>query len=329
MISAQLGDVFEKKCDLLVLPCDSAGGVSSFVMGALDRRRLPSRVGLIPFGGVHFRNVHYENAMVIGYASTVDYETVTSDITAIRRICDQLQKFCADNKILTVNLPLLGAGSGGIAAADSYLAMKRALQGDPDTLYRVYCFSEESYSEVRAVAQVGLQQSIARPRVFISYTGVDPLNAKLAKDLALGLRANGINARLDAYHLRPGFDLPQWMTNEVIQADRVILLCDAHYMKKADVRMGGVGWETMIIQGDMLSQGDNKQKYVAISLEDVVENALPIYVRSKFCLSWGRSGISDEKLRELTLLLFDCDDEPCLGPVPDYILQRRRTLVLS
>ncbi len=117
--------------------------------------------------------------------------------------------------------------------------------------------------------------------------------------------------------------MPQWMTNEVIMADKVVLICDRHYMEKADFRKGGVGWETMIIQGDMLSQGDNKQKYIAIIREESPDKALPIYMKSKFAFSWGKTtAIDDEQLKELILCIFDCDTEPELGDIPAYVLHK-------
>jgi hypothetical protein len=46
-------------------------------------------------------------------------------------------------------------------------------------------------------------------------------------------------------------DLQQWMSNELSMADKVLVVCDEVYKRKADGRLGGVGWETMIIQGDI------------------------------------------------------------------------------
>ena len=161
--------------------------------------------------------------------------------------------------------------------------------------------------------------------MFISYTGTNKENAAWVKSLATALRENGVDARLDAFHLKPGFDLPQWMTNEVIMAEKVLLICDKHYMEKADFRKGGVGWETMIIQGDMLAQGDNKQKYVAIIREDAADEALPIYIKSKYAFNWGKQqDIDPDLLKELVLCIFDCDIEPELGTVPTYVKERIR-----
>lgn len=65
-------------------------------------------------------------------------------------------------------------------------------------------------------------------------------------------------------------DLPQWMTNELALADKVIVVCDETYTLKADGRLGGVGWETMIIQGNVLSLPPESTKYqVIVRCEDL------------------------------------------------------------
>lgn len=69
--------------------------------------------------------------------------------------------------------------------------------------------------------------------------------------------------------------MPQWMTNELIMADKVLLICDKYYAEKADNRKGGVGWETMIIQGDMLSKQE-QNKYIAILRDKDIDQSLPI-----------------------------------------------------
>ena len=91
---------------------------------------------------------------------------------------------------------------------------------------------------------------------------------------------------------------------------------------KADIRRGGVGWETMVIQGDMLSQGEAKTKYVALVREESVDKGLPIYMKSKLALHWKKQeGIDEQEFRELMITLFDFDLEPELGELPDYIIE--------
>jgi hypothetical protein len=326
VIRIKHGSIFDSKCDLLVIPCNSGGGVTSSVFKDLESRNLPIRVGSIPFGKTHFLEIRYENANTLAYAASVDGRTISSNHTAIANIAREIREYCKQNSILSVNTPLLGSGAGGMSPIDSFTALREELESDTRTTYTVFCFTREAYQNISAVYEPPTDAEIARPRVFISYAGNDPDNAAWVKGLAKVLRENGIDARLDVFHLKPGFDLPQWMTNEVILANKVLLVCDSHYMQKADFRKGGVGWETMIIQGDMLAQGDNKQKYIAIVREEQVEKALPIYIRSKFALNWGKKPISSDQLKELVLLLFDCDIEPELGDIPEYVRAKGRRM---
>ncbi len=219
-----------------------------------------------------------------------------------------------------------GSGAGGMTPVDSFESLRSVFAGEEDITFNVFCFTREAYRNISTTGEtISEERPLKHPRVFISYTGTDKGNALWVRALAETLRENGVDARLDIFNLKPGFDLPQWMTNEVIMADKVLLVCDKFYMEKADFRKGGVGWETMIIQGDMLAQGDNKQKYIAIVREDEAENALPIYMKSKYAFNWGKSPkIDPERLKELVLCLFDCDTEPALGSVPDYVKRRTR-----
>lgn len=57
MIKVESGSIFDSKCDLIVIPCDSAGGVTSSVHKDLKIRNLPTQIGSIPFGMVYFRDV--------------------------------------------------------------------------------------------------------------------------------------------------------------------------------------------------------------------------------------------------------------------------------
>jgi len=321
MIQVIQGSIFDAKCDLLVVPCDSAGGVTSSVYTNLHERGLPTRLGRIPYGRVHFREVKYEFASTLGYAASVEVESVSSDAEAIKQIAKELLRYSRENQIRKINIPLLGSGAGGMTPVDSFDALRRILDDEDDIIFNIFCFTREVYRNVVVVSDTIVQDTAARhPRVFVSYTGTDRENARWVKSLAEALRASGVDARLDVFHLKPGFDLPQWMTNEVIMADKVLLICDRFYMEKADFKKGGVGWETMIIQGDMLAQGDNKQKYIAIVREDAAEKALPVYMKSKYAFNWGANPrIDPERLKELVLCIFDCDTEPELGAVPDYV----------
>ncbi|MCX5800720.1 MAG: TIR domain-containing protein [Candidatus Eisenbacteria bacterium] len=324
MIHLIHGSIFDSKCDLLIVPCDSGGGVTHSVYTNLHERGLPTMVGHIPYGKVHFRESRYEFASTIGYAASVNANTITSEAEAISQIAGEIVRYATANQIRIVNIPLLGSGAGGMTPVDSFEALRSILAAEKDIIFNVFCFTREAYRNLSAARKVASEEKpIPHPRVFISYTGTNKNNASWVKLLATALREHGVDARLDAFHLKPGFDLPQWMANEVIMAEKVLLVCDKYYMEKADFRKGGVGWETMVIQGDMLAQGDNKRKYIAIIREDAADEALPIYMKSKYAFDWGKeSDIDPERLKELVLCIFDCDTEPELGEVPTYVKQK-------
>ena len=67
-------------------------------------------------------------------------------------------------------------------------------------------------------------------------------------------------------------DLPQWMANELRLADRVVIVAGRRYKEQADRRMGGVGWETMLIQGEMMSgELQSDHRYIVVVREDDFE----------------------------------------------------------
>jgi len=324
MINVVQGSIFDKRCDLLVVPCDDLGGVTSPVFSNLQARGLPTNAGRLQHGRVHFREVQYEFASTIAYAASVGAAaTVAANMRAVTSIAHEILTHSCRNKVRSVNLPLLGSGAGGLTPVQSYRSLRATLAAEETVEFSIYCYTQDAYRLVIASHRNMSPASswTKHPRVFVSYTGRDKENAHWVRRLATALRANGIDARLDVFHLRPGLDLPQWMANEVTLADKVLLICDRFYMERADVKTGGVGWETMIIQGDMLTRGENARKYVAILREEKADEALPAYLRSKYAFHWGPGHkIESAKLKELLLCLFDCEIAPELGAVPDYVL---------
>ena len=99
------------------------------------------------------------------------------------------------------------------------------------------------------------------------------------------------------------------MTDQIIISDKVIMICDKFYIEKSNSRQGGVGWETMIIQGDMLSSTNN----------DV---PLPIFMKSKYCIKLLGNEINTNSVefKKLLISLFNCQDIPKIGNIPAEIL---------
>lgn len=255
---------------------------------------------------------------MVGYAASVETNGYTSTEENLKRIVGIIRETCRAHSLRKVNIPLLGTGAGGLSAKTSFNILKDAFENEEDVLLCVYAFFEEVYRGLAVEKAESPVSKLKNPRVFISYTGTDIANRNWVKSFACRLRENGVDARIDMFHLKLGQDLPQWMTNELIMADKVLLICDKYYADKADNRKGGVGWETMIIQGDMLSRQE-QNKYVAILRDIDIDQGLPIYVKSRYALNWADESLVDRDFEELLLYLFDCDIEPPIGEIPKSV----------
>lgn len=146
--------------------------------------------------------------------------------------------------------------------------------------------------------------------MFISYSHGTQVEDQWVLELATFLRASGIEARLDVWHLRRGMDMPQFMTNELALADRVILVSDERYAEKADRRVGGVGWETMIVQGDICALPPDSTKYVVIVRSPNVTSGLPRFLQTKFVLHWPGPHDHEDHRRLLLQELFEIELAP-------------------
>lgn len=329
MLEVRLGSIFDQKADLIVVPCNSEGGVTRWTLDELRDKGLKSPSRRIPYGKVEIAptNLSFENAEYVAYAASVDYVSTRSDIGTIESIIEEVKAFAIREGLEILNLPLLGTGAGLLAPLEVFHVYERIFLAEDakrlrTTLFTPYRDVHKNLLASRHTTNLPQPLQLRRPRVFISYASDDRQNAEWVKRLATKLRESGVNARFDRFHLKPGVDLPQWMTNELVMADKVLLICDNNYMIKADIRRGGVGWETMVIQGDMLSQGEVKTKYIALLREESVDKGLPIYMKSKLALQWKKQDVIDEEeFRQLMITLFDFDLEPELGELPDYIVK--------
>src|SRR5437016_3040745 len=71
-------------------------------------------------------------------------------------------------------------------------------------------------------------------RVFISYAHDDAVHEERVRQFWLFLRAQGVDARLDLPAAEQRVDWAQWMTQEVRDADRVLVIASPEYKKRAE-----------------------------------------------------------------------------------------------
>jgi hypothetical protein len=337
LVQLKLGDMFDGPCDLIVLPCSTSGTITSFVRQRLINYNIPypkpgmrlGDVAILPFNGGE--NI----AQYVAFASSV--RTDRSSRSAIRRIALQLGEATIENpSIKLVSAPLLGAGAGGLppdvvvaalidgfkqsAHADARLVVHVLDEGVFRRLSQSWSDDNPGTMQKRRTRKRPVSKEVEQPiRVFISYSHTSPQHKKWVEELGSFLRGSGIDARMDVWHLRRGMDLPQFMTNELTLANRVILVSDEKYAEKADGRVGGVGWETMIIQGDMSQQPADGNKYLVVVRSKSVKDGLPRYLQSKFVIHWPDDGVEDLNLQILLQELYDVVKVPPLGPKPVFL----------
>jgi hypothetical protein len=324
LVQLKLGDMFDGPSDLIVLPCSTSGTITPFVRRQLVHHRIPR-----PHPGMELGDVSVqpfkggENiAQFVAFAASVDFGS--SSASAIKRIGEQLGAATIERPTIKhVSAPLLGAGAGGLQSETVVDALARGFKhnADRDARLVIHVLQDDVFKQLRKWSYAG-RKLVRRPRkspirVFFSYSHGKPAHDRWVQELATFLRANSINVRLDIWDLRRGMDLPQFMTNELRLARRVVLISDEKYAEKADGRVGGVGWETMIIQGDILQQKPNSTKYLVVVRSESRQAGLPRYLKTKFVIHWPE-GKPDERNRQTLLkeLLNKVKEAPPIGPEP-------------
>ena len=118
---------------------------------------------------------------------------------------------------------LLGAGAGGLSPEIVIDSLTRGLKETSNTDSRlvIYILDEGVFRRVSSSparnsrGKLSSERASGTLRVFISYCHSSPNHERWVEELGRSLRKNGIDARLDIWHLRRGMDLPQCMTNEL------------------------------------------------------------------------------------------------------------------
>ena len=285
VVNVRLGDLFDGPSDLVVLPCSTGGSITGFVARSLERYSIPhpaegmrlGEVEIMPFEGGE--NI----AQYVAFAASV--RGTGSSPKAIETIGSVLGAFTREHQsVRSVSAPLLGAGAGGIQSEKVVAALKGGFLSTaaPGASLIIHVLHKEVFDRLKVDRQFIVGKPQTRVRVFISHTSTSAEATEWVKELALFLIDNGVTARLDKFHLRRGMDLPQWMCNELALANKVIVICDEAYKQKADGRVGGVGWETMIIQGDIARLPLDSTKYQVIVRAEDMHQGLPTYLRTKY-----------------------------------------------
>jgi hypothetical protein len=335
--------MFDGPSDLIVLPCSTVGTITPSVRKRLVHHNIPyprpgmnlGDVSIMPFEGGE------SIAQYVAYAASVEPDSrdrtyslslvstgsgTSSSPEAIQRIGEQLGTTTRNQPtIRLVSAPLLGTGAGNLTSQQVVQSLSSGFKSEAHREARmaIYVLDEDVFERLSRTESIRSTQPEPTPekalRVFISYCHTSEEHEQWVESLGTFLRESGIEARLDLWHLRRGMDLPQFMTNELAIAERVVLVSDEKYAEKADGRIGGVGWETMIVQGDIAGLPPESTKYLVIVRSEKVDDGLPRYLKTKFVIHWPKK-TSDERNRQLLLReLYNIVTVPPLGRKPVFL----------
>jgi SEFIR domain len=312
-VRLRLGNLFDGPSDLIVLPCSTSGTITGFVARSLAHYSIPHPQVGMQLGTVEFMPFEGgENiAQFVAFAASVR-GGLGSKLEAIRAVGHAIGTFAQEHTaVKAIAAPLLGAGTGGLKSDDVVIALKEGFceSAPNDACMTISVLHRDIYDRLRSGRYKRIQKAECPIRVFISHTSKTPEEVNWVTELALFLIDKGIQARLDKFHLRRGMDLPQWMCNELALATRVVIVSNEAYKAKADGREGGVGWETMVIQGDLASLPHDSTKYQVVVRAERLNDGLPLYLRTRYAFhcqpSDTANSFRDELVRELLDLPLD------------------------
>jgi hypothetical protein len=118
---------------------------------------------------------------------------------------------------------------------------------------------------------------MTNPSVFLSYSHDSAAHKAWVRKLAEDLRGQGVDATLDEWDLRHGADLVAFMEAGIREAERVLMVCSSNYVRKAEQRKGGAGYEGMIVTSHVARSTDTV-KFIPLVRDNPSEPLLPDFL---------------------------------------------------
>jgi formylglycine-generating enzyme required for sulfatase activity len=145
---------------------------------------------------------------------------------------------------------------------------------------------------------------MTNPSVFLSYSHDSAAHKAWVRKLAEDLRHGGVDATLDQWDLKAGADLVAFMEAGIRRAERVLLVCTSNYVRKAEQRKGGAGYEGMIVTSHVARSTDTV-KFIPLVRDNASDPLLPDFLGPRFWLDFRDDHLYDERLEDLLRELHD------------------------
>lgn len=121
------------------------------------------------------------------------------------------------------------------------------------------------------------EENEINPNVFISYSHDSEDYKDWVRSFSDRLTSEGIKTTLDQYDLTLGDMNPLFMEKGIAESDYVIMLITEQYAKKANARIGGAGYETNIVTGEICIHG-NRKRFIPVFVKIDFDKA-PEYLK--------------------------------------------------
>lgn len=133
-----------------------------------------------------------------------------------------------------------------------------------------------------------------------------------------------MDAVLDLWDLSPGKDLVAFMERGISSADRVVVVCTENYSEKADNGRGGVGYEKLILTGELVQDLDSS-KFIPLVRSSTRPPPLPRFLGTRLYIDFTDDSDYEEQFETLLRELHQAPrlKKPELGTNP--FLEKRTT----
>lgn len=154
------------------------------------------------------------------------------------------------------------------------------------------------------------------PTVFISYAWENAEHRGWVRELAIRLRGDGIDAKIDQWETVLGDQLAAFMERAIRDNDFVLIVCTPQYRIKSDLRTGGVGYEGDVMSAEVFNKGNHRKFIPLLRYGDWGESA-PSWLHGKLYADLRGIPYSELQYTELRNTLHGLlPTAPPLGAVP-------------
>ena len=160
------------------------------------------------------------------------------------------------------------------------------------------------------------------PKVFISYSHDSAAHKQWVLELGTKLRHKGIDVVLDRWDLTPGDNFTQFMEVGVRDRDWVLVICTNNYVRKANNREGGVGYEVQIVTAQLV-ENLGIDKFIPIIRQASGQEKMPTFLGGRVYIDFTDDSQFNEKFNDLLYKLYEVpvEKKPPLGEKPSFAKQ--------